>query len=69
VFGHCPLGEPEGEHRGEQPALEALRCLTPITSTRLPPFAGVALISQVLPGLKMFESVTVPFTEFGSDQS
>jgi len=38
-------------------------------STRLPPPAGEACSSQVLPGLKMFESVTVPLTAPGSDQS
>jgi len=40
-----------------------------MTSTRLPLRVGVALISHVLPGLKMFESITVPFTVPGWDQS
>ena len=69
VLGYRPLGEPRGKTGASSLALKPRRWRTPITSTVLPPFAGVALISHVLPGLKMFESVTSPVTDPGTDQS
>jgi hypothetical protein len=55
VVGYGPLGESEGNTGASSLPLKPQRWRTAITSTRLPLFAGVALISHVLPGLKVFE--------------
>jgi hypothetical protein len=49
------LASPRGNTGASSLPLKPQTWRTAITSTRLPLFAGVALISHVLPGLKVFE--------------